>query len=102
MEVTEVTGISFKAPDGLEWTKDYKLIIAGDAVAGDGKVYTISSTDNWKTATLDSEMNIGKDQFPTTAALVTDGKVYVVSAKLGKLLSGDTKHSDFTIQVIKN
>ena len=101
-QVTEVTGISFKAPDGLEWTKDYKLIIAGDAVAGNGKVYTISSADNWKTASLDSEMNIGKDQFPTTAALATDGKVYVVSAKLGKLLSGDTKQSDFTIQVIKN
>jgi sugar lactone lactonase YvrE len=99
--VTEVSGISFKSPDGLEWTKEYKLIIAGDAIAGNGKTYTFSSTNSWETAKQESEMNIGKDEFPTTAALGPNGEVYVVSAKLGKLLTGDTKQSNFTIQKIK-
>ena len=101
-EITEVKGMSFKAPDGLEWTKDYKLIIAGDAVAGDGKTYTFSSSNNWESATLESEMNIGKDEFPTTVALAPNGEVYVVSAKLGRLIVGDTKQTTFTIQKIKN
>lgn len=100
-EISEVTGISFKAPDGLEWTKDSKLIVVGDAVAGDGKTYTFSSNDEWKTASKTSEMNIGKDEFPTTATLAPNGAVYVVSAKLGKLMIGDTSQSSFTIQMIK-
>jgi sugar lactone lactonase YvrE len=100
-EITEVKGMSFKAPDGLEWTKDYKLVIGGDAVAGDGKTYTFSSGDNWESATLVGEMNIGKDEFPTTVALAPNGEVYVVSAKLGRLIVGDTKQNTFTIQKIQ-
>jgi sugar lactone lactonase YvrE len=100
-QITEVKGMSFKSPDGLEWAKDYKLIIAGDATAGDGKAYTFSSNNNWESATLASEMNIGKDEFPTTVALAPNGEVYVVSAKLGRLIVGDTKQTSFTIQKIK-
>ncbi|RUT67905.1 hypothetical protein D0817_23855 [Flavobacterium cupreum] len=100
-QISEVVGISFKAPDGLEFTKDGKLVLVGDAVKGDGKAYTFTSNDHWKTASKVNEMSIGKDEFPTTAALLPNGEVYVVSAKLGKLLSGDTDQSVFAIQKLK-
>lgn len=100
-EITEVKGISFKSPDGLEWTNDYKLIIAGDAITGNGKTYTFTSNNNWESAALVTEMNIGKDEFPTTVALAPNGEIYVVSAKLGRLMKGDTKQTTFKIRKIK-
>jgi sugar lactone lactonase YvrE len=100
-KVSEVAGINFKAPDGLEWTKDFNLVIVGDATTGDGKSCTFSSSNSWESGHKVSETVIGKDEFPTTAALAPNGEVYVVSAKLGKLLSGDTNQSNFTIQKIK-
>ena len=67
---------------------------------GLGKAYTFSSVNNWSSATKVNETTIGKENFPTTAALASDGGVYVINSKLGKLLSGDKTQSSFTIQRI--
>ncbi|MCD0467012.1 SMP-30/gluconolactonase/LRE family protein [Flavobacterium sp. ENC] len=97
---TEVTGMQFASPDGLELDKDNNLVVVENGL-GLGKSYTFKSTDNWASASKVSETNIGKDEFPTTAALASDGNVYVINSKLGKLLGGDQSQSTFVIQKIK-
>lgn len=97
--ITEVKGITFSAPDGIELDKNNNLIVVENGL-GLGKTYTFSSTNNWTSASKISESNIGKEEFPTTAALASDGNVYVVNSKLGKLLAGDKTQSSYTIQRI--
>ncbi len=99
MNVSEVEGTTFSAPDGIELDKNNNLVIIENGV-GLGKTYTFSSTNNWASAVKISETNIGKEEFPTTAALASDGNVYVISSKLGKLLSGDKSESAYSIQRI--
>ncbi|WP_291144410.1 SMP-30/gluconolactonase/LRE family protein [Flavobacterium sp. UBA7680] len=98
--ITEVTGATFSAPDGIELDKNNNLVVVENGLAL-GKTYTFSSNNNWKSASKISETNIGKDDFPTTAALASDGNVYVISSKLGKLLGGDKTQSSYDIQRIK-
>lgn len=97
--ITEVTGTTFNAPDGIELDKNNNLIIVENGL-GLGKTYTFSTTNNWLSAAKINETNIGKDEFPTTAALATDGNIYVISSKLGQLLSGDKSQSTYAIQRI--
>ncbi|MEP6806478.1 MAG: SMP-30/gluconolactonase/LRE family protein [Flavobacterium sp.] len=97
--ITEVTGTTFSAPDGIELDKKNNLVVVENGLAL-GKTYTFSSDNNWKSALKISETNIGKEEFPTTAALASDGNVYVISSKLGKLLGGDKSQSTYTIQKI--
>lgn len=97
--ITEVTGTTFSAPDGIELDKNNKLVVVENGLAL-GKTYTFSSKDNWASASKISETNIGKEEFPTTAALASDGNVYVISSKLGKLLAGDKSQSTYAIQKI--
>lgn len=98
--ITEVTETTFSAPDGIELDKNNNLVIVENGL-GLGKTYTFSSTNNWTSAVKISETNIGKEDFPTTASLASDGNVYVISSKLGKLLSGDKSQSTYKIQRIK-
>lgn len=97
--VTEVTGMEFAYPDGIEFNKDNDLVIIENGL-GAGKAYTFSSSNGWVSAAKVSETNIGKDEFPTTAALASNGAVYVVNSKLGKLLGGDKTQSIFGVQKI--
>ncbi|CAC9975783.1 SMP-30/gluconolactonase/LRE family protein [Flavobacterium panici] len=98
--ITEVTGAAFSAPDGIELDKNNNLVVVENGLAL-GKTYTFSSSNNWKSASKISETTIGKEDFPTTAALASDGNVYVISSKLGKLLGGDKTQSSYDIQRIK-
>ena len=98
--ITTVTGTTFSAPDGIELDKNNNLVVVENGL-GLGKTYTFSSTNNWTSASKISETNIGKEEFPTTAALASDGNVYVINSKLGKLLAGDKTQSSYTIQRIK-
>ncbi|MBF4505455.1 SMP-30/gluconolactonase/LRE family protein [Flavobacterium sp. JLP] len=97
--ITEVKGIAFSAPDGIELDKNNNLVVVENGL-GLGKTYTFSSKDNWASASKISETAIGKDEFPTTAALASDGNIYVIHSKLGKLLAGDKTQSSYTIQKI--
>ena len=97
--ITEVTGTAFSAPDGIELDKNNNLVVVENGLAL-GKTYTLSSKNNWTSASQISETSIGKEEFPTTAALASDGNVYVISSKLGKLLSGDKSQSTYAIQRI--
>jgi sugar lactone lactonase YvrE len=98
--ITEVQGAVFSAPDGIELDKNNNLVVVENGLAL-GKTYIFSSSNNWKSASKISETNIGKEDFPTTAALASDGNVYVISSKLGKLLGGDKTQSSYDIQRIK-
>ena len=98
--ITVVTGTTFSTPDGIELDKNNNLVVVENGL-GLGKTYTFSSTNNWTSASKISETNIGKEEFPTTATLASDGNVYVVNSKLGKLLAGDKTQSSYTIQRIK-
>ena len=97
--ITEVTGTTFTAPDGIELDKNNNLVVVENGL-GLGKTYTLSSTNKWTSAAKISETNIGKEEFPTTATLASDGNVYVISSKLGKLLSGDKSQFNYNIQRI--
>lgn len=99
VSITEVTGTTFSAPDGIEFDKNNNLVVVENGLAL-GKIYTLSSNNNWTSATTISETIIGQEEFPTTAALVSDGNVYVITSKLGKLLSGDKNQSTYTIKKI--
>ncbi|MEO7977480.1 SMP-30/gluconolactonase/LRE family protein [Flavobacterium sp.] len=98
--ITEVEGTTFSAPDGIEFDKNNNLVVVENGLAL-GKTYTLSGKNNWTSAVKISETTIGKEDFPTTAALASDGNVYVISSKLGKLLSGDKSQSAYAIQRIK-
>jgi sugar lactone lactonase YvrE len=98
--ITVVTGTTFSTPDGIELDKNNNLVVVENGL-GLGKSYTFSSTNNWTSASKINETNIGKEDFPTTATLASDGNVYVVNSKLGKLLAGDKTQSSYTIQRIK-
>lgn len=97
--ITEVEGTTFSAPDGIELDKNNNLVVVENGL-GLGKTYSLSSKNNWASAAKISETNIGKEEFPTTAALASDGNVYVINSKLGKFLSGDKSQSTYTIQRI--
>jgi sugar lactone lactonase YvrE len=97
--VTEVTGMTFNFPDGLEWNKNMELVIVENGL-GLGKTHTFSSTNNWTSAAKVGETVIGKEEFPTTATLASNGSVYVLSSKLGKLLAGDKTQSTYLITKI--
>lgn len=91
--------MAFNYPDGIEFNKNNELVIVENGL-GAGKSHTFANSNGWVSATKVSDANIGKDEFPTTAALASNGKVYVVNSKLGKLLGGDKSQSSFTIQKI--
>lgn len=99
VNITEVEETTFSAPDGIELDKNNNLVVVENGL-GLGKTYTLSSKNNWVSASKISETNIGKEEFPTTAALASDGNVYVINSKLGKFLSGDKSQSTYTIQRI--
>ena len=98
--ITEVTGTTFSAPDGIELDKNNNLVVVENGLAL-GKTYTLSSKNNWTSSVQISVTTIGKEDFPTTATLASDGNVYVISSKLGHLLSGDKSQSTYAIQRIK-
>ena len=97
--VTEVSGMAINYPDGIEFNKNNELVIVENGL-GAGKSHTFASSNGWVSATKVSETNIGKDEFPTTAALASNGHVYIVNSKLGKLLGGDKAQSTFAVQKI--
>lgn len=97
--IKQVAGVSFSAPDGIELDKNNNLTVVENGL-GQGKTYTFSSSSNWDNAVKIKETNIGKEEFPTTAALASDGNIYVVNSKLGRLLTGDITQSVYTIQKI--
>ena len=97
--VSEVAGMQFNYPDGIEFNSKNELVIVENGL-GAGKSHTFSSNNGWVSATKVSEAGIGKEEFPTTAALASNGHVYVVNSKLGKLLGGDKTQSSFTVQKI--
>lgn len=101
-EATEITGIAgkIKAPDGLSWTSDGRLVVVENGLA-DGKVHVLTSTDDWATAAQTKETLIGKDQFPTSSALASNKETYVLNTtSLGKLLAGNKTESNFVIKKI--
>jgi sugar lactone lactonase YvrE len=97
--VSEVRGFTCSYPDGLEWNKDNELVAVENGL-GLGKVFTFSSSDNWSSAKKVKESTVGKDNFPTAVTLTSEGSIYVVNSKLGKLLSGDATEANFTIQKV--
>ncbi|MWB94081.1 hypothetical protein GON26_06880 [Flavobacterium sp. GA093] len=98
--ITKVTGTTFSAPDGIELDKNNDLVIVENGLAS-GSTYTFSSSNNWQSASKVNQTIIGKEEFPTTAALASDGNVYVICSKLGSLLAGDKTQSSYDIIRIK-
>jgi hypothetical protein len=82
--------------DGLEFTKNNELAVVENGL-GAGKVQILQSVDNFTTATKKGEKTIGKSEFPTTAALAGNGKLYVLHAKLGTLLNGTKTDGQFSL-----
>lgn len=94
-----IQGISgaIKAPDGLEWTTDGKLVVVENGLAG-GKAFVLDSNDAWKSATIVEQEVIGSDAFPTTAVAVPGNGVYILQSQLGALLGGNKAKEVFQIK----
>lgn len=94
----EVEGFSVNAPDGLELNNNSDLVIVENGF-GAGKVYTLTSDDNWVSTTKLVESTIGKEAFPTSATLVEHKNVYILATtKIGLFLGGDKTQTNFIIQ----
>ncbi|MDN5289078.1 MAG: SMP-30/Gluconolaconase/LRE domain protein [Mucilaginibacter sp.] len=95
---TEVSGFSSASPDALEWNSNRDLVVVENGL-GAGKVYTLTSKDNWGSTTKLAELTIGKEAFPTSATLVEQKDIYVLATtKLGLFLGGDKTQTNFIIQ----
>lgn len=77
-EVVEV-GTEFLTADGLLWTPEGNLIV----VTNDYGIFTLSSDDEWQSATVDA-VAASEDVFPTTVTYYND-QLYVLEAQLGVL-----------------
>lgn len=97
--VTEISGLnnSIKAPDGLEWASDGKLIVVENGLAA-GKIFLLASTDNWTSASIKSQETIGAQAFPTTAVNMDHSGIYILQSQLGVLLGGDNTKTEFAIK----
>jgi sugar lactone lactonase YvrE len=82
----------FSNADGLYFAKDGLLIVVANQR---GKVYAVTSDDQFKTASVMGEFDAGTN-FPTTAT-ARGGEVYVLYAHLDKQQAGQ---KDFTIQKV--
>lgn len=91
----------FIGGDGLELTADGDIILVENSLGQNPGTQLLSSDDGWVSATLDSSFAIDAEKFPTTAALASNGEVYVLNAYLGKVLNGDLTQETFSILQIK-
>lgn len=94
---TKIEAPAFVGVDGLELTKDGKIALVENSLGDKPGVHLLTSSDDWKRATLEASYEVSKDKFPTTAALANDGEVYVINAYLSKALNGDLSQDSFSI-----
>ena len=92
----------FFGGDGLEVDADGNIVIVDNGFSAEDRgtgAYTLSSTDGFDTATISSSFLIDSTSFPTTAALASDGNIYVVNAYLtsSATLGGEGTQETFTI-----
>lgn len=95
------------AADGLLWGPDGSLIVIANnnAVVGatpptaTNKVFKLTSSDNWETATFIGQASTG-EVFATTGT-VRDGNIYVVHAMLQVLFNPQTKKHMEQFKIVK-
>jgi len=89
----------FPGADGMLWDDKGNLAVIQNK--GVDKIFLLSSTDNWATATLRAATATeDRFQYPSTGVLA-EGKIYVVNAKLNEL-SDPTKRpaKEFSLQEV--
>ena len=88
---------TMRGADGLLWASDGSLIVISDT---SGKVFKLSSMDNWASARISNSSEAGP-VFPTTGVL-RDGSVYVLNARLNVLFNPETKTHIETFEIHKH
>jgi sugar lactone lactonase YvrE len=78
---------SLAGADGLLWGPDGSLVVIANG--NTNKVFKLTSSDNWASATVAGSVDTG-DVFATTG-VVRDGKIYVLYARLNILFNPATK-----------
>ncbi len=90
--------------DGIRLLDNNNLVLVSNilmpAAGGENIIYSLNSTDNWTTATVNGQINEGNNTtFPTTVELV-NGNPYVINAFLAELLAGNADITDFRIRAV--
>jgi len=82
---TQIDAPEFFGGDGLEVDAEGNLVIVENGFStqaqGSG-AYTLVSDDDFDSVTIGSVFQIERESFPTTAALASDGNIYVLNAYL--------------------
>lgn len=87
----------FVGGDGLELTEDGNIILVENGLGENPGTHLLSSDDAWNSATLVSSFSVPAEKFPTTAALASDGEIYVLNAYLSLALAGDFTQETFSV-----
>ncbi len=79
---------SFVGADGLSLVNENNLIVVANRASGilSDTAYAIKSVDQWESGEAFGEYQFRNDDYPTTS-VVKDGKIYVVSGRIDKLLT---------------
>ncbi|MBO6549162.1 MAG: hypothetical protein JJ964_06025 [Rhizobiales bacterium] len=73
--------------DGLVLINKHKLVVITNRAAGvkSDTVFTLTSSDGWKTGHVTDKYTFTADEYPTTGTL-KDGKVFVVYSRINRLI----------------
>jgi len=94
---TRIDAPVFIGADGLEVDENENIVLVENGLGENFGTHVLTSTDDWFSATITSSFSVNQDSFPTTAALASDGNVYVLNAYLSRALDGDFTQETFTI-----
>ncbi len=89
--------------DGLEFDKDDNLVVVVNGNGESPGAKTLSTKDNWNSATQISSYPTDAIASTTTAALASDGNVYTITSYFGKYFNPDYQldHKQFEILKIE-
>ncbi|MDJ0567568.1 MAG: SMP-30/gluconolactonase/LRE family protein [Pleurocapsa sp. MO_192.B19] len=91
--------------DGLLLADEDELVVVSNENAisefndeSSNQVFSLQSDDNWESAEIIDELDLGNDAFPTTANIL-DGEILVLDSKFDIFLAGGTT-DEFAIQTV--
>ncbi len=95
-DIHSVDGIRLLNDNTLAWVSN----VLDPSTGLEHIIYEVKSSDNWKSASVKSEIVIGKgNEFPTTIEIV-NGESYVIYSHLRDLMAGNSTISEFELKKV--
>ncbi len=95
-DIHSVDGIRLLNDNTLAWVSN----VLDPSTGLEHIIYEVKSSDNWQSASVKSEIIIGKgNEFPTTIEIV-NGEPYVIYSHLRDLMAGNPSISEFELKKV--